>query len=537
MSPQADFIGSYRKEVVVDVETSFGRWVQRRRKALDLTQEELAHKVGCAAETLRKIESNDRRPSDQIAERLAAALEVREADLTVFIKAARGNLAAVDQLKHPTQDLLSQIRPNFQTKPFDGRCPYKGLDVFEEEDAEFFFGRERLVEDLVRRVETSRAVFVIGPSGSGKSSLVRAGLIPALKQGAIESLHSERWLYETMKPGRDPIGELSRVVSGLAGTTKAGEELREKASTDGDILARWCEIALKEGHNKRAVLFIDQFEEIFTQVSNEEECLAFLNLVTQAATAENARLLVLFAMRSDFVMNCATYAKLNALFNQQSIQIGAMEPDELANAIAQPALRVDLHIDRDLIREIIEDMQGETGTLPLMQFALKELFDSQQAKGGVIDLTLNDYRQRGGIHKSLQHHADDSFAKLHAGEQALARAIFSGLIEIGHGTQDTRRTALLDELIPSDSKAEAVKLVVQKLADARLITTDEQAGKDIVTISHEKLIDAWPWLKKLVNENRSVIALQNEIANDAKEWEEQARDASYLYRGARLANA
>jgi WD40 repeat protein/transcriptional regulator with XRE-family HTH domain len=547
------FIGV--KEVFVEVEASFGHWLQRRRKALDLTQEELAQRVGCAAETLRKIEADARRPSRQIAERLAEALQIPEADRALFIKAARSELA-VDRLTPPTQDisqvalvpartasseavsfLFTQITPAFQTKSFDGRCPYKGLDVFEEEDADLFFGRERLVEELVRRVETSRAMFVIGPSGSGKSSLMRAGLIHALKQGAIESLHSERWLYETLNPGRDPMAELARVISSLAGTTRAGEELRESAPTDPGILGQWCEIALKEGRQKRVILFIDQFEEIFTQLNDEEERVTFLNSLIQAATTEDGRVIVLFAMRSDFVMNCATYPKLNALFNRQSIQIGAMEPDELANAIAQPALRVGLRIDRELVKEIIEDMEGEPGALPLMQFALKDQFDSQQGKGGGIDLTLDDYRQHGGLHRSLGRHADDSFARLQADEQELARSIFSGLIEIGSGTQDTRRTALLDELIPADSKAADVKVVIQKLANARLITTDEKAGEDTVTISHEKLIDAWPWLKKLVNENREVIALQNEIVDDAKEWEEHNRDTSYLYRGARLASA
>jgi uncharacterized delta-60 repeat protein len=537
------------------VETSFGHWLQRRRKALDLTQEQLAQRVGCAAETLRKIEADVRRPSRQIAERLAEALEIPELERAVFIKAARAELA-VDRLKPPTQDvaqvalvpakvlsseavsfLFTQITPTLQTKPFDGRCPYKGLDVFEEEDANLFFGREKLVEDLIGRLKESRTVFMIGPSGSGKSSLVRAGLIHTLKQGAIKNLHSERWLYETMKPGRDPIGELARVISSMAGTTKAGDELRESGLNGNSILAQWCEIALKEGRDKRAFLFIDQFEEIFTQVSNEEERLIFLNLLTHAATAKNGRVIVLFAMRSDFVMNCATYSQLNALFNQQSIQIGAMEANELVNAIAQPVLSVGLPIDRDLVAQIINDMQGEPGALPLMQFALKGLFDSQQAKGGRIDLTLNDYLQQGGIHKSLQRHADDSFAKLQDQEQEIARSIFSGLIEIGRGTQDTRRTALFDELIPSDSKAADVRVVIQKLADARLVTTNEEAGKDTVTISHEKLIDAWPWLKKLVDENRETIALQNEIARDAQDWQNHQRELSYLYTGTRLANA
>jgi WD40 repeat protein/energy-coupling factor transporter ATP-binding protein EcfA2 len=433
--------------------------------------------------------------------------------------------------------LLTQITSTFQSKPFDGRCPYKGLDVFEEEDAELFFGRENLIEDLVSRVKVSRTVFITGPSGSGKSSLVRAGLIHALKRGAISDLQSERWLYETMKPGRDPIGELARVASSLAGTLSAGEDTRTKALSDATVLAQWCEIALKDSREKRTVLFIDQFEECFTQISKEEERVALLNLLTHAATVENGRVIVLFAMRSDFVSNCATYPKLNALLNQQFMQIGAMQPDELVNAIAQPALRVGLRIDPDLIAQIINDMQGEPGTLPLMQFALKDLFDSEQAKGGGIALTLNEYLQRGGIRKSLERHADDSFAKLNKNEQELARSIFSGLIEIGRGTQDTRRTALFDELIPASAKAADIEAIIRKLADARLITTDEQAGKDTVTISHEKLIDAWPWLKKLVNENRDAIALQNEMASDAKEWDDQERDPSYLYTGARLASA
>jgi WD40 repeat protein len=482
-------------------------------------------------------------------------LEIPESDRVAFIKAARAELA-VDRLTPPTQDLsqvkfvpagtlspetvtflFTQITSRFQIKPFDGYCPYKGLDAFEEEDAELFFGRERLIEDLVERLEESRTVFLIGPSGSGKSSLMRAGLIHALRQGAIQSLHSERWLYETMNPGRDPIGELARVISSMAVTINAGDEVQARALTDDGILTRWCEIALKEGRDKRAVLLIDQFEEVFTQVSSEAERQAFLNLLTHTATAEHGRTIVLFAMRSDFVLNCATYPGLNALFNQHSIQMGGMQPAELVSAIARPALRVGLHIDPELVAQIINDMQGEPGALPLMQFALKDLFDSQQAKGGVIDLTLNDYLQHGGIHKSLERHADGSFAKLNVSEQELARSIFSRLIEIGHGTQDTRRTALFDELIPANSKADEVQVVIQKLADARLITTDEQAGKDTVTISHEKLIDAWPWLRKLVNENREAIALQNEIATDAKEWSDHTRDPSYLYTGARLANA
>jgi uncharacterized delta-60 repeat protein len=435
--------------------------------------------------------------------------------------------------KEQVSEIIAQISTTFHPRPFDGRCPYKGLDYFEEEDAELFFGREKLVEDLVRRVKESRTLFVTGPSGSGKSSVVRAGLIHALKQSCLKG--SERWLYGIMKPGREPIAELARVASKLAKSTNAGDEISAKAATDPTIFRCWCEIALGDDRGQQVLLFIDQFEEIFTQI-NKETANTFVDLLDNAVSLENGRIILLFAMRSDFVSNCAMFPKLNALLNRQFVQIGGMQPEELVSAIAQPALRVGLRIDPDLIAQIINDMKGEPGALPLMQFALKDLFDAEQARGGAIALNLNDYLERGGIRKALERHADDSFARLNQNEQELARSIFGRLIEPGRGTVDTRRTALFDELVPSGSNGTEVEAIVRKLADARLVTTDEIAGKDTVTISHEKLIEAWPWLKKLVDENRDAIALQNEIATDAREWEENGRDASYLYSGARLAN-
>jgi len=447
------------------------------------------------------------------------------------------NIASGDIYKGFTAEqvsiLIKQITTTFEPKKFDGRSPYKGLDVFEEEDVELFYGREKIIADLVNRVKESRTVFITGPSGSGKSSLVRAGLIPALKDGAIKN--SGRWLYATIKPGRDPFEALKSAFSRLKSPELGNYFIQNLAKSD--VLHESTETVLTERKDQRLVLFIDQFEEVFTQINKEEERVQFLNLLTNAAAVENGRLIILFSMRSDFVSNCATYPQLNALLNQQFVQIGAMQPDELVSAIAQPALRVGLKIDPDLIAQIINDMQGEPGALPLMQFALKDLFDAQQTQGGIIALTLNDYLQRGGIHKALERHADNSFNKLDQHEQELTRSIFSGLIEIGRGTQDTRRTANFDELIPTSANVEEVQAIIRKLADARLITTDELEGRDTVTISHEKLIDAWPWLKKLVNENRDVIALQNEIAENAWEWDKHERDSSYLYSGARLANA
>jgi formylglycine-generating enzyme required for sulfatase activity len=182
-------------------------------------------------------------------------------------------------------------------------------------------------------------------------------------------------------------------------------------------------------------------------------------------------------------------------------------------------------------------MRAAPGALPLMQFALDDLFQYEKSQGGVIALTLKDYLKRGGLEKALTRHADAEFAKLDDAEKQLARSVFSGLVEIGRGREDTKRTALFDELVPAGADESRVQALVRELADARLITTDEQDGKETVTLAHERLIDAWDWLRRLVDENREAIALQNQINDDAKEWEQHGRDASYLYTGARLATA
>jgi hypothetical protein len=447
-----------------------------------------------------------------------------------------GATAIVGYTAEQVSALLGQIGTTFQPKPFDGRSPYVGLAAFQEVDADRFFGREKLISELVSRVDASRphAIFIAGPSGSGKSSLARAGLMHALKTGALPK--SETWLYETMQPGRAPVDELGRVVSRWANSVKAGNEFRASAN-DPTMFHRWADIALSDARDRRAILLVDQFEETFTQVSRDDERLAFLNLLTHAATVENGRVTILFALRSDFVSHCAAYPQLNGLINQQFFQVGAMSPDELVSAMAQPALRVGLRIDPDLIAQIVNEMRDAPSELPLMQFALNDLFEAQRAKGGIIALTLPDYLARGGLFKALERHADTAFAQLDESEQKLARVIFSGVIEIGRGTMDTRRTAWFDELVPTGVSKESVETVVEKLADARLVATDERDGKQTVTLAHDRLIDAWQWLRRLVNENREAIAIQNQIAQDAREWEQNKRDAGYLYTGARLAQA
>jgi WD40 repeat protein/energy-coupling factor transporter ATP-binding protein EcfA2 len=429
-------------------------------------------------------------------------------------------------------ELMRQHGISLQRKPYNGPCPYKGLDYFDQEDARFYFGRETLTDELRSRVERYRFILVTGSTGSGKSSLVRAGLLPTL-DSQNTSAGNMRWLFETMMPRRNPIEELGRVLLSLTGRTEASDDVRTKGLTDPSILHKWIEVALKDRYDRRAVIVIDQFEDIFKQVAEDERS-AFINLISHAATAENGRAVVLLTMRSDFVPNCEKYPQLLSLMNQQpSLFVGEMHKDELAKAIGRPALQVALRIDPDLIKQIVIDMQGQPGVLPLMQFTLRDLFETERGPNGVAALTLDDYLKRGGLYKALELRASAVFEMLDSHEQQLARTIFSGLVQIGRKPEDanTGRIAFFEELVPAGESSTEVMGVVRKLADARLITMD---GTRYISLAHEKLIDAWPWLRQIINDNREQIALQNQIAADAQDWERHDRNSSYLYSGSRL---
>ncbi|MGD2076665.1 MAG: ATP-binding protein, partial [Gammaproteobacteria bacterium] len=434
------------------------------------------------------------------------------------------------------RQLLEDLQSRFKPKPFTGECPYVGLEAFGEQDAGRFFGRERLVAELVALVKTARFVTVAGPSGSGKSSLVRAGLIPALGE------ESERdWRAVTLRPGRAPLEALGRAVAQLAAQLAPEDDLRQKGVEDASILARWVEVVLGDDPKRRALVVVDQFEELFTQVSEGDEALraAFLEQLVYAATLEKGRAVVLITLRSDFIANCAAYPRVNALLNQGFRQVGPMSPDELVSAIVRPALEVGLKLDPELVEQVVADVGDEPGALPLMQFALKDLFEYEMGKGGVEALTLDGYLARGGLRKALERHADQAFQNLSAREQELAQSVFRGLIVPGRGHQDTRRTALFTELIPQGVKPEEVEAVIYKLADARLVTTEDReeipGAERSATLAHERLLEAWPWLQHLVDENREAIQLSNQVADDAARWVAAEHDSSYLYSGARLA--
>lgn len=429
-------------------------------------------------------------------------------------------------------------------KVWDGRNPYLGLTAFRENDAQFFFGRESLVDDLLQRVRHARFIVIAGPSGSGKSSVARAGLFHALKENRLD--RSNSWLLGAMQPKGNPIEQLADVVARWAKLPDAGNFIRQEGTSNPAAFHRQAETFLTDDPDQRCVLLVDQFEEVFTQTKDEATRQAFINLLTEAAQTPNGRTIIVLSLRSDFVSNCASYPALRALMSEQFQLVGSMSTEDLTKAITLPALEVGAEIDPELVSKIIADMKGEPGALPLMSFALRDLFEAEKTtKGKPMSLTLPEYLHRGGIESALERHANKVFNDFSEEQKTLAQNIFSKLIEVGQGRVDTRRTATFAELVPTNINPQEVVDVIASLTEegVRLITTSGvESSQEIdentymqttVTLAHEKLIDAWPWLRRLVDENRELIALQNQITNDAKLWETQ-QDAGFLYRGGRL---
>ncbi|MCP4416367.1 MAG: ATP-binding protein [Chloroflexi bacterium] len=234
---------------------------------------------------------------------------------------------------------------------WNGRYPYLGLTAFQESDAKYFFGRESLVDDLLERVQKSRFITIAGPSGSGKSSVARAGLFYALREGRLEK--SDGWLLATMQPKGAPIGQLAASIDRMMARPGAGDYLRKNGMGNPLALHEQIEPLLQEDKSHRCILLVDQFEGTFTQTKDDEVRAAFINLLTMAAQADGGRIIILLSLRSDFISHCTRYSDLSSLMSQQLQLVGAMKPPDIAKAITLPALKVGAKIDPELVSRIM----------------------------------------------------------------------------------------------------------------------------------------------------------------------------------------
>jgi WD40 repeat protein/class 3 adenylate cyclase len=426
----------------------------------------------------------------------------------------------------PPRTLDKQTVDDAAFRPEVG-TPYKGLESFQPQDAEFFFGREELIADLAGRLAGSAFLAVVGPSGSGKSSVVRAGLVPAIWTGAHGLAQQRDWKVVILTPGAHPLEELAVRLATERGLSP-GSVLEDFRRDPHNMCLTVRQLLLDASPDAKVVLIIDQAEEIFTLCHDEEERRLFVELLAHAAE-ENAQTMVILALRADFYGHCATYPSLAALVQDHQSLVGPMREGEIRRAIELPASKAGLTLEDGLVTRILDDVGSEPGSLPLLSHALLETWSKRQDH----TMTTSAYLESGGVRGAIARTADAIYGQLEPKQQELARRIFLRLAEPGQGTEDTRRRASLTELLPGGDEQTAVEEVLDILARARLITV----GLDLVEVSHEALIREWPLLRRWLDEDREGLQLHRRLTDDAGEWVRYDRDPGMLYRGARLSTA
>jgi WD40 repeat protein len=422
--------------------------------------------------------------------------------------------------------------------PAPGDPPYKGLEYFGEKDADKFYGREALTAKLVGKLRLSRFLpVIIGASGSGKSSVVRAGLLPALSRGAelfdgtFPPEGSSSWLTYTITPGVKPLDVLAAALTRDEESATATTTLIDDLAIDKRSLhLRTLKLLSRRTEAQRALVVVDQFEEIFTLTKDEGERKAFVDALLYASTeVADGPTIVIIIFRADFYAYCAQYANLREAVATRQEFVGPMNRDELRRAIEEPARVGGWDFEPGLVDLILKEVGDEPGALPLMQHALLETWKRRRAH----TMTLRGYNDAGGIRGAIAKTAEAIYQALPAEHQTLARRIFLKLVELGEGTQDTRRRAQLDELYPKRDERGPAEVVLKKLVDNRLVVTTDKTAE----VAHEALIREWPTYREWVNANRAALKTHRELTRAANEWESLARAEAVLYRGVKLLEA
>ncbi|BCB91618.1 nSTAND1 domain-containing NTPase [Phytohabitans suffuscus] len=418
-----------------------------------------------------------------------------------YVAACGGDRAVWEQR---WRELAAELAP---APAVDEEAPYLGLSAFEARDAERFFGRERLVAELRERIDGTPFLAVFAPSGAGKSSLLRAGLIPAA--GAD-------WVTVLLTPGKAPVEELAARLPGVE-----PDVLRADPSA---VLPAVRRALSGRPDGARLLLVVDQFEEVFTLCPDEPERVAFVDLVTAVATEPGGR--VVIGARADFYARCAAYPVLVDALRDRQVLVGPMGDDDLRRVVAGPGRRAGLKVEAALVEAAVADARGQAGSLPLLSHALLETW--RRRKAGA--LTLAGYLAGGGVTGAIAQTAERVYGGFDAPRRRLARGVFLRLTAFGEGTEDTRRHATPGELLDGPDGA-ALEAVLAELTEARLITRDEQR----VTVAHEALIRGWPRLRGWLAEDREALRAHRRLTDAALEWERQGHEDGTLYRGARLA--
>jgi energy-coupling factor transporter ATP-binding protein EcfA2 len=422
--------------------------------------------------------------------------------------------------------------PNRDTMVFSSTLaptnPYKGLRPFMEADQADFFGRSILIGRLLDRMAVtggSRFVALVGPSGCGKSSVVNAGLLPALRRGHASGSHN--WFFATMTPGSEPFEQLATALLQVAQETP--DDLVTRLAVDITALTEVMPVILPDPETE-LLLVIDQFEELFTLVTDEHARTHFLDSLYHAVTVEGSRIRLLLTLRADFYDRPLLYPNFSALFQTNTEVVTPLTPAELAQAITGPAERIGLHVEEGLVAAMTADVSRQPGALPLLQYALTELYEQRDGES----LTQYGYRTSGGVAGALARRAESLYLEATFPERETIRQLFLRLVALGDESEVTRRRlrwSAFIELAPNMAD------VVERFSRYRLLTLDHDptTREPTVEVAHEALLQAWIRLREWVTLNREDLLVYRRLAAAAHEWQQSNREAGYLAAGGRLA--
>jgi tetratricopeptide (TPR) repeat protein len=417
-----------------------------------------------------------------------------------------------------------------KTREFNQASPYKGLKRFEAVDKDRFFGRDQFLTGLVNELEQTNLLLLLGASGSGKSSVIRAGLIPWLSQK-----WGSRFTDLTFTPNQDPFNSLYQILHDRYPQAEAEFILEGKADTLTQLVNR-----VKPSEDF-CFIFIDQFEELFTiaQADKRDRFIdSLMQLIKALTKTGNRSVKIVATMRADFLDRLSPYSTLIKATDKHRPMIAEMQRDELRLAIEQPAAHHGVVFETGLVEEIIKDVQGQAGYLPLLQYTLDLLWETEKETGSLQDRTLNinTYRRLGGVRGALQKHVDQIYSNLSKQEQLAVQRIFLKLVEIGgdeeSGTQwrPIRRRANRSEF--SD---ELEQKILTRLINQNLLVSNRlyQSQESTIEIAHEILLTSWTTLSAWILENRQAIALRNRLNDDVARWQvKKAEDE--LWSGSKL---
>jgi len=418
--------------------------------------------------------------------------------------------------------------------------PYKGLRPFQEADARDFFGRKPLVKRLLSRMgedgAESRFLALVGPSGSGKSSVISAGLLPTLRHDAIPG--SSDWFFAQMVPGRYPLDELEIALLRVAVSQPAG--LMEQLRRDERGLLRATSLALPD-EGSELLLVIDQFEEIFTLARDDKESARFLKLLSAAINEPRSQVRLIISLRADFYDRPLTHREFGQLMRTRTEVVVPMDAEEMSQAIYEPAARTGVQLEPELLTTIVADVGEQPGALPLLQYALTELFERRDGR----QLTLAAYHEMGGVLGALGRRAEEIYKGLDKDQQATTRQLFLRLVTLGErvsnvqATPDTRRRVLrteLERLNAGQTTSQNFNDIIETFGRYRLLTFDRDpiTREPTVEVAHEALLREWDRFRLWLDESREDIRQERAVSHAAEEWEQHDRDRSFLLRGARL---